>query len=272
MPKPRLPSRLVLLGSDVGASLSPVFQRAAIAAAGLTISYDAVNVSSEMLTETVAEIRRDNIAGNVTRPHKKRFHDACDVLTPIAKRVGAVNTFWMDDGRLHGDNTDAQGFEAAARELLDHRVENLAVLLLGAGGAAAAVLAAVEGWPGSRAVVIGRDKSKAALLAERYRDFASAASDTTAAARSAGFIVNATPVGQYDDSYPLPVALIPRETAVMDLVYRRGQTPWVRALRANGNAARDGTSMLLEQGALSFRQWFGIEPDRQAMRRSLEAD
>ena len=272
MATPRLPSRLVLLGSDVGNSLSPVFQRAALAAAGLSLAYDAVNVTSEMLAKTVEEIRRENIAGNVTRPHKKGFHDACDLLTPIAARVGAVNTFWMNDGRLHGDNTDVGGFDASARELLEERTEDLLVLLLGAGGAAAAVLAAVERWPGSRAVVVSRDKSKAARLADRYRTVATAQADAAVAARNAGLIVNATPVGQYDDAHPLPVSLISRKSAVMDLVYRRGQTPWVRALRENGNAARDGTSMLVEQGALSFRQWFGREPDRNAMLRSLEVD
>src|SRR5687767_6569253 len=98
----QLPSRLVLLGSDVTGSLSPTFQRAALAAAGIALSYDAVNVAPADLAETIEEIRRDGVAGNVTRPHKVAFHDACDVLTPTARRVKAVNTFWVENGRLHG--------------------------------------------------------------------------------------------------------------------------------------------------------------------------
>ena len=265
-----IPSRLVLLGNDVGGSLSPVFQRAALEAAGIPLSYDAIDVATERLADKIQLIRAGNIAGNVTRPHKKLFHDACDVLTPLASRVGAVNTFWMAGNRLHGDNTDVGGFEVAARELLGAPPDGLNVLVLGAGGAAAAVLAAVERWRGARAIVVSRDTAKTERLAERYRGVAAAESDVKRAAQQAGLIVNATPVGQRDSSFPLDVALIPRETAVMDLVYRRGETAWIRALRANGNPARDGTSMLLEQGALSFRQWFGIDPDRAAMRRSLQ--
>jgi shikimate dehydrogenase len=76
-------------------------------------------------------------------------------------------------------------------------------------------------------------------------------------------------VGQQDEDQPVNVALIPKSAAVLDLVYRRGGTPWVNAARANGNRAADGLPMLLEQGALAFQRWFGKEPDREAMRLSL---
>lgn len=266
---PSHPSRLVLLGSDVGSSLSPVFQRAALNAAGIRISYDALNVTAENLGREIERIRLGNIAGNVTRPHKIPFHDSCDVLTPIASRVGAVNTFWMNEGCLHGDNTDVGGFDISARPLIGGDAKDLRVLVLGSGGAAAAVLAAIERWPGCRGMISSRNKSQAARLAERYRDVATVELDPERAARQAGLIVNATPVGQRDDSHPLDTTFIPRETAVMDLVYRQGETAWIKALRANGNAARDGLTMLLEQGALSFRQWFGMDPDRGVMLRSL---
>jgi shikimate dehydrogenase len=81
--------------------------------------------------------------------------------------------------------------------------------------------------------------------------------------------VNATPIGQREDEQPFDVSMISKSTAVMDLVYQRGDTPWIRAARARGNRAADGLPMLLEQGALSFQRWFGINPDREAMRRSL---
>ena len=269
MDTPGRPSRLVLLGSDVGSSLSPTFQRAALAAAAIPLSYDAVDVKPENLLTAIDEIRRANIAGNVTRPHKPAFHDACDILSPIAQRVGAVNTFWVKDGSLCGDNTDVDGFDLAARELLTGKTEGVEALVLGAGGAAAAVLAAMERWPSARAVIVSRNRSKASRLATRYSGVATIEPDAGRAAGHSGLIVNATPVGQHDDLFPLDPALIRRETAVMDLVYRRGETAWVRALRANGNAVRDGMTMLLEQGALSFSRWFGMDPDRKAMRESL---
>src|SRR5688500_12157868 len=113
---PSYPSRLVLLGSDVGSSLSPGFHRAALAAAEITVSYDAVEVTDRDLSKSVDELRQWKIGGCVTRPHKVAFHDACDGLTPITARVGAVNTFWMSDGRLHGGNTDVGGFDTSVRE------------------------------------------------------------------------------------------------------------------------------------------------------------
>ena len=83
-------------------------------------------------------------------------------------------------------------------------------------------------------------------------------------------VINATPVGQREAEQPMDVGLIPKTAAVMDLVYHRGGgTPWVKAARKRGNPAADGLPMLLEQGALSFQRWFGIEPDREVMRQSL---
>ena len=265
-----LPSRLVLLGNEIGSSLSPVFQRAALHAAGIPISYEILDLAADRLSGAVEAIRRDNIAGNVTRPHKVAIHDACDVLTPLAQRVGAVNTFWMLDARLHGDNTDVDGFSVAASDLLGGEVSGVDVLVLGSGGAAAAVLAAIERWPGARGLVTARDPGRSARLAARYPGVATVAVSAEQAAGKARLIVNATPVGQHDDEFPLALDAIPPAAAVMDLVYRRGETPWVRALRERGNVACDGMAMLLEQGALSFSRWFGIEPDRVAMRKSLD--
>lgn len=264
-----LPSRLVLLGSQVGSSLSPVFQRAALGSAGIRLSYETLDVLPAKLPSAIEAIRLENVAGNVTRPHKVAVRKACDVLTPLARRVGAVNTFWMDNGRLHGDNTDVEGFSVAATELLGGEVTGIEVLVLGAGGAAAAVLAAIERWPGARVWVSSRDALRAALLAKRFPRIATVEPTTRDAAARARLIVNATPIGQHDDNHPLEVDTIPGQAAIMDLVYRRGETPWVRALRERGNVARDGMAMLLEQGALSFRQWFGVEADRIAMRESL---
>lgn len=263
------PARLLLVGSPVSNSLSPTFQRAALAAAGIRLSYDPLEVSPAGLAEVIAEIRSSNAAGNVTSPHKTAFHDACDALTPIALRVGAVNTFWVEGDQLRGDNTDVEGFDVSARALLRNDMAGVEVVVLGAGGAASAVLAAVERWPRSRVAVISRNPERAALLARRYADVARVETDARRAAEGARLIVNATPIGQHDDLHPLDVSVIPADAAVMDLVYRRGETPWIKALRARGNAARDGMPMLLEQGALSFRQWFGRDPDREAMRQSL---
>ena len=85
----------------------------------------------------------------------------------------------------------------------------------------------------------------------------------------ATLVVNATPIGLHDDEHPVAIDRLPRGAAVFDLVYRTGETSWVRSARDSGHRAADGEGMLVEQGALAFERWFGIEPDRDAMWRAL---
>lgn len=261
----RVPGRLLLLGHPVGHSLSPKFQNAALEAAGIPIRYDALDVAGHDFDRVVASLRAEDTWGNVTVPHKTRMHDACDVLTPLARRVGAVNTFWLDDtGQLIGDNTDVGGFSAAVTTLLGHAPRDLTVGVLGAGGTAAAVLTAVEAWPGCYAHVHNRTPERARLLCERFGTVAQPIDDVGVAA-GADLVVNATSVGLHDEGFPLDPALVAPTSTVIDLVYRPGETAWVRALRRSHVRACDGISMLIEQGALAFERWFGMEPDRTVM-------
>jgi shikimate dehydrogenase len=259
------PSRLVLLGHPVGHSLSPAFQNAALQSAGIDVRYEAVDVEGAELERTIARLRQEHVWGNVTVPYKERMRDACDVLTPLAERVGAVNTFWLaDDGRLTGHNTDVGGFTAAVESLLGELPRNATIGLLGAGGSAAGVLAAVEQWEGCWVHVYNRTPERAEQLCERFRTVAEPVDDVGAVA-GAQLVVNATSVGLRDESFPMDPHLLAPNAAAIDLVYRRGETPWVRAVRAAGHRAADGITMLIEQGALAFECWFGAEPDRAAM-------
>ncbi|HEV2018595.1 MAG TPA: shikimate dehydrogenase [Gemmatimonadaceae bacterium] len=263
------PGRLVLLGHPVSHSLSPIFQNAALRASNIPLVYEALDVSGRELRSVLRQLKTANAAGNVTIPHKIAVHDLCDDLTDLAAKVGAVNTFWFDSKKLHGDNTDVGGFDAAARALLGGETTGARIVVLGAGGAAAAVLAAAEEWPDARVTVVARHNERAAALAKRFPDVARAEKSVERAVRGATLIVNATPIGQQDEDQPVDVELIPKSAAVLDLVYRRGGTQWVKTARENGIRAADGLPMLLEQGALAFQRWFGSEPDREAMRLSL---
>lgn len=263
------PSRLVLLGHPVAHSLSPRLQNAALRRAGIPLEYTALDVPPERLASTLEALAAEGAAGNVTIPHKEAVAARCAHLTPLAGRVGAVNVFWSEGGRLHGDNTDVGGFDAAVRLLLGRPPGVERVALLGAGGAAAAVLAAVERWGDATATIVARTASRAETLARRFPGVARAAAHLSDALDGATLVVNATPVGLHDDAFPASPEALPRGAAILDLVYRRGETPWVRAARARGHAARDGLEMLVEQGALSFSRWLDIVPDREAMRAAL---
>jgi len=253
----------------VSHSLSPRFQNAALADAAIRLRYEALDVQPNDFEATFASVTAEGAAGNITIPFKERAHAACDVLTPLARRVGAVNTFWVDDhGRLTGDNTDVGGFDAAARELLGRPPEDITVGLLGSGGAAAAVVAAVERWPGCSVLVYNRTRDRARELCERFGAVAQSVDDVRRAT-DVDLLVNATSVGLHDNNMPVAVSHIARETAVLDLVYRTSETSFVLALRARGVRARDGLAMLIEQGALAFERWFGIPPNRSVMWRSV---
>ena len=305
------PSRLVLLGHPVSHSLSPRFQQAALDAAALPVRYEAVDAPPAQLATTLAALAHERAAGNVTIPHKEAVFAACAVRSDVAVRVGAVNTFAHDAaGRLCGHNTDVAGALAAMRAVLGPRPP-ARVVVLGAGGSAAAVLEALRLAGTTHVALAARTLARAEALAARAglsvtthampdgaraphasvpnagvpnagvpnagARRAGAPSGTTPAAaalraalRDADLVVNTTPRGLTDDALPVEPSALGAHTAVLDLVYRPGETPWVHACRAAGHAAEDGLRMLVEQGAEAWAWWFGVVPDREAMWRVLE--
>jgi shikimate dehydrogenase len=266
-----VPGRLVLLGHPVAHSLSPVMQNAALEAAGITLSYEALDVAPEDLSQTLDALAAEGAGGNVTFPHKESAARRMTQLSPIATRVGAINTFRTSfSGELIGDNTDVAGFTALARLAIGEIPEGARLAVIGAGGAAAAVLAAVETWKDSRVTVHARRQEASRELVERFKSFASAESLSFDTPLDCHIVVNATTVGLADESLPVPLELLPQSAAVLDLVYRPGETAWVRAARASGRVASDGLPMLVEQGAASFKIWFGMAPDREAMWRAVK--
>jgi shikimate dehydrogenase len=260
-----LPGRLVLLGHPVAHSLSPAMQNAALRSAGIPLTYEALDVEPGRLAHVAGLLCDAGAAGNVTVPHKEAFAALCGARSPVAERVGAVNTFWTENGTLFGDNTDVGGFDAAVRRHFGLPHDHGTVVVLGAGGSAAAVLAAVERWDGARVRLVARTSQRAAALAARFARIATVAENAEDAVHGASLIVNATPIGLDGSELPLDPSLLSLGTDVLDLTYRRGETPWVHACRARGLRAGDGLAMLVEQGALAFERWFGAMPDRDAM-------
>jgi shikimate dehydrogenase len=191
------------------------------------------------------------------------------VRTPTAERTGAVNTWWVADGRLHGDNTDVAGFDDAVRTLLGEVPVGARVALLGAGGAARAVAAAVAAWPGASLAIWNRTLETAHAVAPLGPAGTRVEAEMTAALHDADVVVNATSVGLHDDRCIVAPERLRAGAACVDLVYRADVTPWVRAVRASGRPALDGLAMLVGQGARAFERWFGLAPDRTEMWRAL---
>lgn len=267
------PSRLVLLGHPVSHSVSPTFQNAALRSLQIPLVYEALDIMPVALDARLDALLAERAAGNVTIPHKERVATRCARLTPISERVGAVNTFWVDDdGALVGDNTDVAGFEHLVRAVLGGAPIPPHVAVLGAGGAAAAVLAAIESWPGCEATLFNRSPERLERMAARFDVVRRTTRDAQVAVEGCGLVVNATPIGMGDDALPVSVAALERDAVVVDLVYRSRETAWVRAARAAGRRAADGLGMLLEQGALAFERWLGVMAPREVMRNAVRRE
>ncbi len=251
-------------------------QNAALRHARIAVEYRRQEVNESDLDGVLAQLAKAGVGGNVTIPHKEHVARRVARSTHVARRVGAVNTFWAEDGALVGHNTDVAGAAATMRALLADDVrspERIPVVLLGAGGSAAAVLVALQELGVRDISIVARTPSRAQTLIERVQVAARVHSPDAAeeVISRAGMIINATPVGLGADALPVEVASLHRDAAVFDLVYRDGGTPWVRAARAAGHRAEDGLRMLVEQGAVAFESWFNIAAPRDVMWQALNA-
>lgn len=201
---------------------------------------------------------------NVTLPHKEAALALCDAVTPLARRIGSVNTLVFREGRIEGDSSDGFGFlENLRQEAPAWRAEAGPAVVLGAGGAARAVVAALldAGAPGVR--LLNRTPARADALAA---DLGGAIEvldwgDWRSALTEAGLLVNTTTLGMAGQP-PLAIELdaLPPAALVNDIVYAPLETPLLAAARARGNPAVDGLGMLLHQARPGFEAWFGVAP------------
>jgi shikimate dehydrogenase len=256
--------------------LSPVFQGAALRSAGLSLRYDREDVAPELLADALTRLAAEGGGGNITIPHKEFAAGLIARCTPVARRVGAVNTFWTEHGALVGHNTDVEGAAATIRALRASDavdVREMPVVLIGAGGSAAATLVALHDLGYRHITIIARSTARAQALAARLSIPVHVASmdAVEVVVGAAALVINATPVGLRDDAFPVPVNALPSRCAAFDLVYRPGLTPWIAACRRAGLQAEDGLRMLVEQGAAAFETWFDIPAPRAAMWQALNA-
>lgn len=264
---------LALLGDPVSHSLSPAIQNAALTAAGLDGVYVALRCGPAELPGLLRGIALAGGGGNVTLPHKEAAAAVLDERSPAVRRTGACNTFWAEDGVVHGDNTDVEGFLRAAEALLGNPPAGASVLVLGAGGAARAVLAALLDGGAERVTIFNRTLSRAHAVASRVGDrrVFVAASPAELEAGAFDLVVNTTSLGLAPgDPVPVDLDRLAGVGAVLDLVYGRGETPLVSAAKGRGIPAADGAEMLLAQGAAAFERWWGRAAPLAAMRAALE--
>lgn len=260
-----------IIGWPVEHSLSPAMHNAAFRALGLNWIYAAFPVHPERVPEAVRGLAAAGCAGlNVTIPHKGAVIACCSAVSPAVEAIGAANTLVPDgaDG-WRADNTDAEGFLRALDEQAPMELDGAEVLVIGAGGAARAVVFALRGR-GAHVRVANRTPQRAAELGDPI-PFVREVLDV--AVTRAALVVNATSLGLHGAEVPpeLPLAGIGVGQVVADIVYRPGGTPWLAAAAARGARPVDGLGMLLHQGAAAFEQWTGVAPPVEVMREALGA-
>ena len=270
--------RAGVCGWPVAHSRSPLIHGYWLARYHLEGAYERFAVPPLGFADFAASIGVDGLVGaNVTVPHKEAAFAACDRLTDSARGTGAVNTLWREDGALWGDNTDVAGFLASLdTEAPGWRDRVDSAVVLGAGGAARAIVHGLASRGVERIAIVNRTQARAVALADRFGRVARAATwdELPQLLANAGLLANATILGMAGQP-PLDVALAPlkAEAVVADVVYVPLTTPLIEAAWRRGCVAVGGLGMLLRQAAPGFARWFGKTPEVTGELRTLvEAD
>ncbi len=279
------PARLAVIGDPIGHSKSPQMHNPALVACGIDAQYIRVQVPVGRVAEAFRTFVRQGFWGiNVTIPHKFEALDAVDVVDPLARTLGAVNTVAIREaGRMHGYNTDGPGFLRSVKEAFGVEVKDLRVLVLGAGGGAGravAVQCALENC--RQLILLNRTRSKVEELANEIGTLGKSPAtvidwDADALKKTlpeVDLIVNGTSLGmKATDAHLLPSDALTSRQLVFDMVYRPGGqlTSLGQAARQAGARYVDGATLLLHQGAISFEHWFQRPAPLDAMRAGLSS-
>jgi len=228
--------------------------------------YIPLPVSPERLPEAIAGLPALGFRGvNLTIPHKERVIPLCDQLDETARRIGAVNTIVVEDGVLHGTNTDAFGFIENLRQNSSWTAPAGAAVLLGAGGAARAIAVALsdDGVQDLRIVNRTGERVQSLIQSTGLKNASFVPwNERDQALDGAALVVNATSLGmQRNPKLDINLAALPKTAVVNDIVYAPLQTPLLEDAAARGNPVVDGLGMLLYQAVPGFKAWFGVSPD-----------
>lgn len=254
-----------IIGHPVAHSRSPMIHGYWLKQLGILGSYERIDVAPENVEAFLSALPGSGFGGgNVTIPHKEAAFGAADEIDEAAELIGAANTLWLEDGKLHASNSDAFGFMSD----LDQRAEGWrdadTALVLGAGGASRAILFALEQAGISKIHVVNRTVARAQELADRFGARVSAHSfdavDELAA--DAKLVVNTTALGMGGKGdLPMDVSRLPSSAIAVDIVYTPLETPFLAAANQRGIRTIDGLGMLLHQAIPGFERWFGTRPE-----------
>lgn len=258
--------RAFVIGHPIDHSRSPMIHGYWLKQAGLNGSYDPVDVRPEDLPAFLKALKDGSsgfAGGNVTVPHKEAIFDLVDEVDDTARQIGAVNTVWLENGKLMATNTDSLGFAANLDETASGWDRGKKAIVLGAGGASRAVIHALLARGFDEVSVVNRTQSRASALAERFGPRVSAygMDDLAETIRAVDLFVNTTTLGMAGSVAPdIDFTTMASDALVTDIVYIPLQTPILAMAKRQGLATVDGLGMLLHQAVPGFETWFGVKP------------
>lgn len=250
-----------VIGQPVGHSLSPSIHQHWLHELGMAGDYLAHEVAPENLREAVIKYAGEGYRGlNATIPHKEPALQLCDEVTRAAKEIGAVNTLIFKANKIMGDNTDAAGFaEHLTHEILNPTLTH--ATLIGAGGAARAIVFALKGLGVQSFAIVNRNLQRADRLLAELQVRGTVHPHDSRIPPGTSILVNCTSLGMQGQP-PLEIGLsgLLPETIIADVVYRPLRTELLRTAAARGHQTVDGLGMLIHQAALAFEQFYGVRP------------
>lgn len=264
-----------VFGNPVAHSRSPVIHTQFAAQTGQALTYEAVLAPVDGFARAVENfIGRGGKGANVTVPFKEDAFRLCDRLTSRAERAGAVNTLVFSPAGILGDNTDGAGLVHDITVGLGFPLAGRRVLLLGAGGAARGALAPLLAAGAASVVIANITVDKACELAANARDLGDVRGCGFAdlAGQQFDAVINATSASLTGDTLPLPAGIFAPASLAYEMMYGKGETPFMAQGRNQGAAVvADGLGMLVEQAAEAFELWRGVRPQTAPVLASLRA-
>lgn len=258
--------RAFVIGDPISHSRSPLIHRHWLETAGIKGSYDPVHIRESDLKRFVAALKDGTsgyAGGNVTLPHKQAIAELVDNIDETAKQIGAVNTVWLEAGRLCATNTDSHGFSANLDELAPGWDRGKTAVVFGAGGASRAILHALKARGFTSIRIVNRTLARAQELSDRFGGGVSAHSidELDDVSSGANLFVNTTSLGMGGTPVPdIDFSRLATGALITDIVYVPLVSPIMAMAASQGLATVDGLGMLLHQAAPGFEKWFGRTP------------
>jgi shikimate dehydrogenase len=258
--------RACVIGWPVEHSRSPEIHRYWLKLNGIDGAYEKEAVRPEDLASFLGSLgKRGYAGGNVTLPHKEEALRRAAIADEAARAIGAANTLWLDGaGRLNASNSDAYGFMTNLNAEAPGWSGRRPVMVLGAGGAARAIVYSLVAQGASKLLLANRTRDRGEALAGAFTPTAEVVDweDRERALAGCGLLINATSLGMTGkEPLDIDLAALPPDAIVADIVYSPLETPLLNAARARGNRTVDGLGMLLYQAVPGFERWFGVRPE-----------